>query len=88
MKIRPVKRDNVIIGYLMESPLTGDLYCFYTKESGKNTYWTFNNDYEKPTFRPSMMNMETGEHFFVTEGKVDYITRNGSRINMDMIDMD
>ena len=88
MKIRPVERDNVIIGYLMESPLTGDLYCFYTKKSGESTYWTFNNNYRKPTFTPSMKNINTGEHFSVIDGEVHYITANGSKIVMDMIDMD
>lgn len=88
MKVGPVERDGVIIGYLMESPLTGDTYCFYTKESEEDCHWEFNGDYEKPTFRPSMLNTRTGEHFFVTDGLVHYIMSNGSNMVMPMIDMD
>lgn len=88
MKVRPVECNGIIIGYLMESPLTGDMYCFYNKESNEDTNWTFNDDYENPTFKPSMLNLRTGEHFFVTNGKVQYLMANNSNIVMDMIDMD
>ncbi len=88
MKVKPVEKDNVVVGYLMESPMTGDMYCFYTKESGENTYWTFNGDYEKPTFRPSMLNVNTREHFIVTNGQVLYLMGNGNNKTMDMIDIE
>jgi hypothetical protein len=88
MKIKSIKRENIIVGYLMESPLTGDVYCFYTKESGNETCWTFNNDYENPTFEPSMKNEETGEHFVVTNGKVRYLMDSCCNKTMDMIDID
>lgn len=86
MKVEPVERNGVIIGYLMESPLTGDMYCFYTEESGESTHWNFNGDYEKPTFTPSMLNTHTGEHFIVTDGLVHYIMSNGTNMVMRMID--
>lgn len=88
MKVKPVERDNKIIGYLMESPMTGDMYCFYTKESGLETYWNFNNDLNAPTFTPSMLNTSTGEHFFVTDGKIRYLMCRGSNKIMDMIDIE
>ena len=88
MKVGPVERDGIIIGYLVESPMTGDMYCFYTEESGERCHWTFNGDYEKPTFRPSMLNTRTGEHFFVTDGKIQYLMTSGSNKIMDMIDID
>ena len=87
MKVRPIKRNDIIIGYLVESPMTGDVYCFYTKESGEEYYWEFNNDYEKPTFRPSMLNKSTGEHFYITDGQVKYLMSSGIKI-MDMVDID
>lgn len=87
MKVKSIERNGVIIGYLMESPMTGDMYCFYTKESGENCYWTFNGDYEKPTFSPSMLNQKTGEHFYVTDGQVHYVLSNGLNKTMDMIDI-
>ena len=88
MKIQPVERNGVIIGYLMESPMTGDMYCFYTKEANEKCSWTFDGDYENPTFRPSMLNKTTGEHFFVTRGKVQYVMSNGTNTVMDMIELD
>lgn len=88
MKVRVIEHDNVIIGYTMESPLTGDVYCFYTKEANKSVFWEFNGDYEKPTFTPSMLNNQTGEHFDVIDGKVHYLMGIYSNKVMDMIDMD
>lgn len=39
--------------------------------------WKFNGDYEKPTFRPSMV-ADYGEagktHCFVTDGKIEYLS--------------
>lgn len=41
--------------------------------------WTFNGDLEKPTFRPSMLlnaNLpgRKRNHFFVTDGKIQYLS--------------
>jgi hypothetical protein len=88
MKVKPVEKENVVVGYLMESPMTGDMYCFYTKESGQQTYWDFNGDLEKPTFKPSMMNWNTKEHFVVTDGKIQYLTGTGTNPIIDMIDIE
>lgn len=88
MKIKPVKRNGTILGYLMESPLTGDMYCFYTQKTDNDMCWVFNDNYEKPTFRPSMKNMQTGEHFLVTDGKVRYLMDCCCNKTMDMIDLD
>ena len=92
MKVKPVERNGVIIGYLVESPMSGELYCFYTKEAytikeaGNNCYWEFNGDYEKPTFKPSMMNTKTKEHFFVTDGKIRYLDI--PNLVVDMVDIE
>lgn len=88
MKVKPVRRNEIVIGYLMESPLTGDMYCFYIEESGEQQHWIFNGDCENPTFKPSMLNAKTGEHFFVTDGKVQYLMSNGYNKTMDMIDIE
>ena len=88
MKVKPIIRDDITVAYVMESPMTGDTYCFYTKESGQEVYWDFNGDMEKPTFWPSMLNKSTGEHFFVTEGKVHYMMGNGNNRIMDMINIE
>lgn len=62
-------------GYVITSPATGQNIVFDNR-------WSFNGDFEKPTFRPSMLiqypveNPETGhvrEHFFVTDGKIQYL---------------
>ena len=61
-----------LVGYLMRSPATNELVCFY-----KNG-WSFNGDFEKPTFRPSMLVHPDGlhqrDHFFVTDGKIEYLS--------------
>lgn len=61
--------------YVITSPATGQNVVFDER-------WNFNGDYERPTFRPSMImkypveNPEIGnvrEHFFVTDGKIQYL---------------
>ena len=61
--------------YVITSPATGQNILFDKR-------WNFNGDYEKPTFRPSMLiqypeeKPEIGlvrEHFFVTDGKIQYL---------------
>ena len=36
-----------------------------------NAQWTFNNDYEKPTFTPSI-NIVGHCHYFITDGNIMY----------------
>jgi hypothetical protein len=55
------------------------IYCkgcdnYHAFDSG----WTFNGDYEKPTFSPSMLvnqsHPERRCHSFVTDGKIQYLS--------------
>lgn len=73
-KVEPVIDNENILGYMVQSPATGEMYCFWTKEGNARVNWSFNGDFEKPTFRPSMLNLTTGEHFFVTDGKIQYLS--------------
>lgn len=61
--------------YIITSPATGRDVLFDER-------WTFNDDFERPTFRPSMLCTFNGhenppefvrEHFFVTDGKIQYL---------------
>lgn len=72
--VEKVMKEETTIGYLVNSPATGELYCFWTKEGNPNCNWSFNGDFENPTFRPSMRNVATGEHFFATDGKIQYLS--------------
>lgn len=75
MKVIELKGNGAHQGYMVTSPATGQNVLFDKR-------WSFNGDFEKPTFRPSMLmeypveNPETGhvrEHFFVTDGKIEYL---------------
>ncbi len=58
--------------------------------------WSFNGDFEKPTFTPSMLvnaNMPgaTRSHFFVTDGKIQYLADCDHELagqTVDMVDLD
>lgn len=58
--------------------------------------WTFNGDLEKPTFRPSMLlnaNMPNRKrnHFFVTDGKIEYLSdceHDMAGMTIDMVECD
>lgn len=83
MKVKAEMRDDKIIGYWVKSPATGNDVLFWTKDGNPNVNWDFNGDFEKPTFTPSMLMTypeecaERGyvrEHFFVTYGKIHYLS--------------
>lgn len=61
-----------LVGYLVTSPGSEATVCFYKDK------WDFNGDFEKPTFRPSMLiypnNLHGRDHFFVTKGKIEYLS--------------
>ena len=75
MKVLELIENDVHQGYMITSPATGMNVMFDKR-------WSFNGDFDKPTFRPSMLmqypaeNPETGhvrEHFFVTDGRIKYL---------------
>lgn len=61
-----------LVGYLVTSPGSKTTVCFYSDK------WTFNGDFEKPTFNPSMLiqpnNLHGRDHFFVKGGKIQYLS--------------
>jgi hypothetical protein len=73
MKIVESRNQNgELVGYLVTSPGSEATVCFYKDK------WSFNGDFEKATFRPSMLihpnNMHGRDHFFVTDGKIEYLS--------------
>lgn len=76
MKVLELIEEGVHQGYMVTSPATGMNVLFDKR-------WSFNGDFERPTFWPSMLmtypkeNEETGhvrEHFFVTDGYIHYLS--------------
>lgn len=68
--------ENGVQKYVITSPATNMDIVFDDR-------WTFNGDFNNPTFEPSMLveypfeNPETGhvrEHFFVRNGKIQYLS--------------
>jgi hypothetical protein len=53
MKLKPVKADGEIYGYSFFCPGCEHSHVFFVK--GSKT-WSFNNDFEAPTFSPSLLN--------------------------------
>lgn len=75
MKVFDLNENGVHQGYFVTSPATMQNIFFDNR-------WTFNGDFDNPTFYPSMLvqypveNPETGhvrEHFFVRDGKIQYL---------------
>lgn len=96
-KLGVSERDGKVIGYLMRSPGSGAIVCFYTKDSGEACYWDFNGNLERPTFSPSMLIHPNGvhcrDHFFVRDGKIEYLsdcehTLAGKTVDMVEFDFD
>lgn len=70
-----------LLGYSHYCPGCGHDHVFYTTpESQYHCLWTFvNNDFEKPTFRASMLVNPKNDpsyhrcHYFITDGEIQYL---------------
>lgn len=94
-KLGILERDGKTIGYLMRSPGSGAIACFYTKEYGGPAFWEFNGNLERPTFSPSMLIYPNGlhgrDHFFVRDGKIEYLSDSEHGLagkTVDMVEFD
>lgn len=87
MKTKPVQNNaGDIIGHLVECPACaeagrGTVHLFAVKMNNGSPGWTFNGDFERPTFSPSMLaRTPVGPertmfvcHSFVREGRIEYL---------------
>lgn len=69
-----------LVGYFVECPGCqaedqSSGHIFYLKMNDGGPGWTFNGNFEKPTFSPSMLarTPTTRCHSFVTDGKIKYL---------------
>lgn len=91
-KVAPVYNDKKeLVGYLVNSPAMDIDLVFYTTPG----HWTFNGDLDKPTFSPSMLayanNTHGRDHFFVRDGKIEYLSDCDHELagkTIDMVDVD
>lgn len=61
--------------YSVHCPACGYEHPF-TVGSETRPNWTFNGDFDRPTFRPSMLCMPDGPkrcHSFVTDGRIQFL---------------
>lgn len=94
-KLGIVEANGETVGYMVRSPATGEQVCFYTNPAYSPGVWTFNGDMDRPTFSPSMLlyaNAVHGrEHFFVRDGKIEYLQdcdHHLAGMTVDMVDVD
>jgi hypothetical protein len=89
MKVHEVvNKDGEVIGYAIRCPACdaedmGFAHVFYKKMKNDIPGWSFNGDFEKPTFTPSMLaTAKYGDpadgkdhrcHSFVTDGFIQYL---------------
>ena len=72
-KIQDILNDSGEVGlYMFWCPGCKENHA-YTKDR-----WTFNGDYERPTFTPSLLYGKDGRHrichIFMTDGKIQYLS--------------
>lgn len=94
-KLGIVESNGETVGYLVKSPATGEHALFYTNPKFSPGVWTFNGDVEHPTFSPSMLmhpnNIRVHEHFFVRNGKIQYLhdcDHAMAGMTVDMVDVE
>lgn len=100
--IRDEDNQNIIVGYYFDCPAescTGHTLFVKPFKSVIGSSWEFNEDLNKPTFRPSVLTkrytydgLEEVCHFFVTEGNIYYLndcTHNlaGQTIEMEEVEL-
>jgi hypothetical protein len=86
MRAVELRSGGELVGYLVRCPAceaddAGSTHQFAIRMNDGSPGWTFNGDFERPTFRPSMLATCTlGEehrphrcHSFVTDGRIQYL---------------
>jgi len=67
---------NGIKYYIFYCPGCKHSHVYHVCEDGSDKLWVFNNDIEKPTFRPSLLNRKSVSevcHLFVTNGQIQFL---------------
>lgn len=85
-RCKRVVSGDKLIGYMVRCPAcladnAGSGHLFYIQMNDGKPGWTFNGNFERPTFRPSMrarslLGPEKREHIchsFVTDGEIQYL---------------
>jgi hypothetical protein len=82
-------QEGVLIGHLIECPACtkagfGSVHLFHLKMNNGSPGWTFNDDFERPTFSPSMLSRAPSNgrvpqetfvcHSFVRDGQIQYLS--------------
>lgn len=101
MKLRPIKNiEELTVGYMFYCPgcRTHHAPYVYPYKSPNNSIWMFNNNFDKPTFSPSILTrvkLSTGKemvcHSYVTDGKIRFLsdcTHHLANQTVDLPDID
>lgn len=70
-----VNQSGELVGYMVECPACRDADRGSAHVFGRG--WTFNGNYERPTFSPSMLARDSRGHVchsFVREGRIEYLS--------------
>ena len=75
-KLNPISSHNLRVGYTFWCPGCKEVHVVYTHES-QPIHWEFNEDVDKPTFKPSILRHESKTeprcHSFVEDGKIRFL---------------
>lgn len=65
---------NVLFAYQFYCKGCDSLHAFYVNKKIQKLEWSFNNNVNKPTFSPSLVNKWNNNvcHLFVKNGKIEY----------------
>lgn len=84
MLLKAIEENKQIIGYSFACPGCGHIHsiCVYPHKNPNGASWSFNQDFDAPTFHPSIN--ETIKfsgikepkicHFFVTNGRIRFLS--------------
>lgn len=72
-----LENNGPVVGHMIFCPACDCGHLFYTTQLPGKPCWQFNGDFDKPTFRPSMLvnaDRKNGPrcHSHVTEGKIEF----------------
>jgi len=89
-KVRILKMDGFDVPAIID-PVSGCHIPLYPEGNPYPAHWSWNGDFDKPTFKPSVKIDSMGTHFFITDGKIQFLedcTHNLKGQTVDMIDID
>ncbi len=86
-KVRFLQMEGFKVPAIID-PVTGCYIPLYPEGYPYPAHWSWNGDIDKPTFQPSVRIDSLGTHFFITDGRIQFLNDCTHKFKGQTVDME